>query len=134
MTPCRVKGADDRSGVQGESGERRARRQRLVEMPHIESLIANRSDCAQSCRGVGSERRDGTVRGGGQAVSEGRHVGPGRRPITGAEHTNLVSSTPHLLREAEYLRLDTTGHREAVGTEHPHPHHATHPGSLGQFG
>ena len=117
-----VERGDEGGAAHDAGGHRRAGSHRLVDVEHVEPLVAQGADRAHRGRGVGGERRHRAVGRRRQAVAEWRDEGLGRRPVARTEHTRLVSGAPQLAGEPEHLRLHAAGHGQAVRRDEADPH------------
>ena len=90
--PRRVERADLRGIAHQQRGDAGPGRHRLVEVEHLEVLVAQRADGAQLGGRVGGERGDGAV-GGGRARCGRAGVTPasGGGPVAGPEHAHHPS-------------------------------------------
>ena len=116
-----VEGADDRRAAHHQGGHRWPRGERFVDVEHVELLVAEGTHRSQSGGGVGRQRGDRSVGRRRQAVAERGDEWFRRRAIARSEHPRLVALAAQLACEPEDLRLDATGHAEAVGGDDPDP-------------
>ena len=116
-----VERADDRRAAHHQRRHRRPGGERLVDVEHVELLVAQGADRAQRGRGVGRQRGDRPVGRRRQAVAERRDERFRRRAVARSEHPRLVALAAQLAGQAEHLGLHAAGHAEAVGADDPDP-------------
>ena len=91
-TSARRRGTCRRAGrrVHEQRRHRRAGSQRLVEVEHVERLVAQRADGAQRGRGSGASGAIDPLAAVGRLLPSGVTNGLGRRPVARPEHPRLV--------------------------------------------
>ena len=122
-----VERGDDRRRVQQHRRLRRPGDERLVQVEHVELLVAERPHRAQRARRVGRERRHRAVGRGRQAVAERRDERGRRRAVARRQHPHLDAHLAELAGQAHHLGLHAAGHRQAVRADHRHPQQPRRP-------
>ena len=121
LSPAAWNVATDRRRVHEQRGHRRPGRERLVEVEHVELLVAQGADRAQRRGRVGGERGDRAVGRGRQAVAERGDERRRRRAVARREHAHLDAHRPQRARQAQHLALHAAGDRQAVRADHRRP-------------
>ena len=124
-SPGGVEGADHRRRVQQQGGHGGPGGHRLVQVEHVEVLVAQGPDGAQRRRGVGGQRRHRAVGRGRDAVAERRDERVGRRAVAGSHHPDLVAPAAQRPGQPEDLPLHTAGHGQAVRADQTDAHPAS---------
>ena len=117
-----VKRPDQGVTPEGQGGQGWPRRERLVEVDHIESLVAEGSDGPHGSGGVGGDGGHRAVRCGREGVPERRHRRIRGRPVAGAEDPRVHSELAQGPAQAENLPLHATRNGEAVWAHESDPH------------
>jgi hypothetical protein len=118
-----VERADDGSGVHEQRRHRRAGRDRLVDVQHVELLVAQHADRAQCRRQVGGDRGHRPVRRRRDAVTQGGHKGGRRWTVARREDACLDALRPQHSGQSQDLQLHPTGDAEAVRAHETDTHY-----------
>ena len=119
-----VERPDDRGRTEHECRHGRAGHERLVQMEDVELLVPQRPHGAQLRLGVGRDRGDGTVGGVHHRRPDDRDTALGGRGVRRRQDLDVVPTLAQRPGQTQHLALHTTGHGEAVGTDHPDVHDA----------
>ena len=120
-----VEGADQRCGLEEHGRLGRPGAERLVDVDHVERLVAQGPDGAQLGRRVRGDRGHRAVGHGGHAVAQGCDPGVGRWTVAGAEHPHVVARAPQRPGQAQDLALHAARQGQAVRADDADAHHPT---------